>query len=66
MSRVRPSADVATDPGVRVLDVSAPPPLHGDTLAATTNLPTDPKLNRAQRRARGDYQRADCTVRRVR
>ena len=37
-----------------------------DTIAASTNMPADPKLNRAQRRARGDYQRADCTVRRVR
>ena len=27
-----------------------------DTLAATTNIPTFPKLNRAQRRARGDYR----------
>lgn len=27
-----------------------------DTLAATANLPTDPKLNRAQRRACGAYR----------
>lgn len=37
-----------------------------DSIAATAAPPAEPTLNRAQRRARGDYQRADATVRRIR
>jgi hypothetical protein len=40
--------------------------VRDSTAAATADIPADPMLNRAQRRARGDYQRADATVRRIR
>lgn len=61
-----PTAALLREAGER--DVTAPPALHGDTRAAYPPEWTDltPKLNRAQRRARGDYTRADATVRRIR
>jgi hypothetical protein len=53
----------ATDTGVvttyrdgAIVDVTSWRPRPADTIAASTNIPAEPALNRAQRRARGDYR----------